>query len=497
MSLGTARSAHAQATPTAAPAPAAADDDVELSVPATPAQPAPAPATAELAELRARLAALEAAQKQADAALASERTRAEAQREADARAAAERAAADKARAEAAPSFVERIGKLGLSLSGYIQAQYVHNQQSEDELLQGGAPLNQDRFSIRRGRLRLRGNWRYVRTDFEVDASSSRGPTTSVRRATVAGVLPNDAPGALPWLVVSAGLTEIPFGLEVQQGQDDILYMERTTGSLALFAGPIDTGVKLESALGPFRVQLAVMNGSPLDDRAGGPSALDPTRAPDYVGRVGVDTKPLERLRIAGGASFLTGTGFHPGTSATKSTFQWNDANGNGAFDLGEQVPVSGSARTPSDTFDRWAVNADLELDLRTKIGETRLYGEATLAQNLDRALFAADPIKSGINQRELLWYVGLIQEVTDWGFVGVRHDEYDPNLDSTDTKQGATVPVDSTIATTSLILGGRLPGIARLSLQYDLVRDKLARDDRGVPADLKNDQLTLRAQGRF
>jgi hypothetical protein len=500
------QSAHAQSAPPAAAKPTAqaADDDVELSVGAgqsAPSAPPPAVSSAELAELRAKLSALEATQRRSEATAAEERARAaeteRARNEADATRAREAAQQAAKQKEAAPSFVERIGKLGLSLSGYLQAQYTHNQLSTNELLQGGTPINQDRFSIRRGRLRLKGSWRYVRTDFELDASNSRGPTTSVRRATAAFVLPNDTAGALPWLVVSAGLTEIPLGLELQQGQDDILFAERTAGSLALFAGPVDTGVKVESAIGPFRAQLAIMNGSPLDDRAGGPSALDPTKEPDYVGRLGVDTRPIERLRIAGGASFLTGTGFHPGTSATKSSFQWNDANGNGAFDLGEQVPVSGSAATPSKTFDRWALNVDLEVDLRTKLGETRLYAEGTLAQNLDRALYVADPVKSGINQRALLWYVALVQELTEWGFVGVRYDAYDPNQDSTGTAQGRVVPADASIATTSLIAGARLTGIARLTLEYDLVRDKLGRDDRGVPVDLKNDQLTLRVQGRF
>jgi hypothetical protein len=397
----------------------------------------------------------------------------------------------------ARTVVARAGLLGLTLSGYVQAQYVSNQLSEDELLQGGTPLNQDRFSIRRGRLRLRGAWKYGRTDFELDASNSRGPTASVRRATVSAVLPREEEGALPWLVLGAGLGEIPFGLELQQGQDAILFTERTTGSLALFAGPVDTGVKLESALGDFRIQLAVLNGVPLDDRAGGPSALDPTRAPDLVGRLGIDTEPSKSLRIAGGASYLTGKGFHAGTSATKSSFQWNDANGNGAFDLGEQIPVSGTAATPSETFSRWAVNLDLEVDLRTSLGDTRLYAEGTIAENLDRALYVADPVKTGVTQRALLWYVGLVQDVTEHGFVGARYDVYDPNLDASDTKNGHFVPADASTSTTSLIAGGRIAGIGRLTLEYDLIHDKLGRDRRGVPADVKNNQLTLRLQGQF
>jgi hypothetical protein len=33
--------------------------------------------------------------------------------------------------------------------------------------------------------------------------------------------------------------------------------------------------------------------------------------------------------------------------------------------------------------------------------------------------------------------------------------------------------------------------------QYDIILDALARDASGVPADLKNDQLTVRVQGEL
>jgi hypothetical protein len=59
------------------------------------------------------------------------------------------------------------------------------------------------------------------------------------------------------------------------------------------------------------------------------------------------------------------------------------------------------------------------------------------------------------------------------------------------------------VHTLSPLLGVRLPddllpGVnARLVVQYDFVRDALARDLRGVPTDLANDQLTVRVQGEL
>lgn len=486
-------------TPRAQPAPAAA-------APAAPAAPAatlapdvgapvdavPAATSAEVDALRVELGAL--SQRLADSETArAEQAKLDEQRriEADKARDEERAAADKR------SLLDRFAKAGVSLSGYIQAQYGQNQISEDQLLPGGAPINQDRFAIRRGRLRLKGRWKYFRTDFEVDASTTRGPTTSVRRASVSGVLPSSYENALPLLVLSVGLTEIPLGRELQQGQDEILFLERTTGSLALFSGPVDTGARLDGAYGPLRAQLAVMNGTPLDDRAGGPNAVDAVRAPDYVGRVGFDTTPLEILRIAGGASFLTGKGFSPGSDATKSVLQWDDSNADGVINAGELVAVAGRGASPSRTFKHWAVAADLDVELRTKLGWTRAYGEVTLASNLDRAFYVADPFLRGNDVRELSWYIALIQDVTQWGFVGARYDVYDPNSDLTDSRRGRSVPADASIKTLSPIIGGRWPGYGRVTFEYDHVKDKLARDVRGVPTDVKNNQWTLRFQGEF
>ena len=491
-------------------------EDVEIEVEAAPAQPPaagaqppaaqvpPAASTpdsvppvnsasqAELSTLRAEVQALEQRLSAAES---------KAQAEQTARVAAETEAArtqkDQDEAQKKAALLSRLARAGVTLSGYIQVQYGQNQLSEDQLLQGGTPLNQNRFAVRRGRLRVNGRWKYVRTDLEIDGSNTRGPSFSVRRASLSGVLPSDKADAPPLLLLTAGITEIPFGLELQQGQDQILFLERTTGSLAFYPGPVDTGAKLEGAYGPFRLQLAVMNGVPLDDRAGGPSGIDPTGKPDYMGRLGVDVSPVEPFRIAAGASFLSGTGFHPGSDATRSVLQWDDLNADGIFSTTEVVEVAGRGALPSRTFERWAVGVDLELDLRTKIGWSKVYGEVVLASNLDRALYVADPTLVGSDLRELNWYVAFTQDVTQYGFVGARYDVYDPNSDLVDSRRGVSVPKDASIKTLSPIVGVRWPDVGRITFEYDRVQDHLARDARGVPTDVKNNQWTVRAQGQF
>lgn len=391
---------------------------------------------------------------------------------------------------------------GLRLGGYLQVQYLWSQLSENQLQQGGAPLNRDGFAVRRGRLRLSGDWRFVAFAFELDGSTTRGPFFGVRQAHVSALYRNPNASRPPYVMLTAGLTEVPFGYEVRLGQRDMMFMERSSGSLALFPGPVDIGVRLRGGVGPFRYDVAVMNGTPLDDRAGGPRGLDPTRKPDIAGRLGFAVRP-RRFAVSGGVSFLTGTGLHEGQDATKNQLQWIDLNENGSLDTAEIFSVPGTAALPSVKFARWAVNADLQLGIRSRIGWTQLLGEITLAQNLDRGLFVADPFAAGTDLRHLQAYGAVLQDLTRWAVIGLRYDLYDFNSDLLTRTRGRFVPANSQIHTISPLVGAMLPaGIVpgvrgRLMLQYDVVLDALGRDRRGVPANLKNDQLTVRAQLEF
>lgn len=389
-----------------------------------------------------------------------------------------------------------LDALDLRVSGYLQLQYEHHDLSRDELQQGGRPLNEDRFLLRRGRLRIDRRWRYAALALEIDASTTRGPFLSVRRAEATARWPGADDDAPPLVALTLGVSEIPFGHELPYGNNLRIFAERTTASLAFFRGEPDVGARLWGALGPFRYAVAVMNGEPIDDRPGAP-AVDRTRAKDIAGRVGVEGTIAERVELRGGVSFLAGTGLHAGEQASKNHVIWSDLNENGALDTGELLPVPGRAATPSLTFPRWALNADLQVSVRSPFGWSRLSAELTLAQNLDRALFVADPIAQGSDVRELAWYVAFLQDVTRYGVVGFRADYYDPNSDALDARRGDVVPRDASILTISPLVGAVLPGHGRLIVQYDHILDSLGRDATGVPTDLRNDVLTARVQGEF
>ncbi len=385
---------------------------------------------------------------------------------------------------------------GVVVSGYTQAQLVHAQLSQDELSPDGGALNQDRFLVRRARLHVQRDFDFARAVFEIDANTARGPFVSVRRAEVTAFVAGESPDALPIVEVSAGLQEIPFGYEMTEGHRARWFAERTTGSNAFFRGEPDVGVSVGGALGPLRYALALQNGVPLDDRPGAVTSVF-THQKTTLGRVGFETSQPERFALAGGVSWLAGTGFHGGSAETKSHLSWRDLNQDGNVTLNELLAAQGQAATPSQTFGRWGVNGDLEVGVHTPLGWSRLEVEGTMASNLDRGLFVADPLSTGYDVRETAWKVALLQDVTEYAIVGFRADRYDPNTDLFDTRRGLFIPADASIFTLSPLIGANLKDVGRLLFQYDYVVDHLGRDTRGEPVDVANDQWTLRAQVQF
>lgn len=382
--------------------------------------------------------------------------------------------------------------LGLRFGGYVHAQFQRNGLSEDQLQQGGAPLNQNQFLVRRARLRVDRTWDYASASVELDANTVRGPRIGIRRAEASLFYRGRNAAELPPLIaLTAGVMDIPFGYELSQSARVRWFMERSTGNLALFPSEPDAGAKVWGAVSYFRYAVALMNGEPVDD---GGFPRDPNNAKDAIARFGAEGVPSKGLAVSGGTSFAYGKGFHPGQGATKSSVIWVDANEDGTQQPGEFFGVPGSAAVASENFKRWAIGLDLGAALDTKLGRTHLYGEAFVASNYDRGFTPSDPVTTGVDARQAGGYLALTHELKRYGMFGFRAAIYDPNSDIIETRGGKTLPKVQTVKTFSPLVGAVLPGRARLLLQYDFVRDYLARDEVGVPTDADNNQLTLRLQ---
>jgi hypothetical protein len=419
-----------------------------------------------------------------------------------AREAAEARAQETARAtvESVLKASPKVGGIeGFRLSGFIQTDFTAKQISEDQLNSAtGAPLNEDRIFIRRARLRATLDQRYLAGVFEIDANTVSG--LQVRPMDIEATVKWPG-GEVPLVALSAGIFKIPFGYEVIQRDYERLFAERSTFIRAMFPGEFDLGARVAGGWHFVRYALAAQNGEPLGESTF--PARDPNKAKDIAGRLGIVSQVAEGVAVQAGFSGLTGKGFHKGANPTKPTVGWSDRDENGAYTSGQELAVSpGSSGQPSQNFSRFAIGADalISVDYFKNAGTT-IYAEFARASNLDRGILPADPLGSlGRDAREWGMYIAAVQNIGSHFRLGFRYDYYDPDMDSSDRQSAVMLLSSQAISTYSTALAlveksGTLSG--RLIAEYDVVRDHQGRDSRGLPADLKNNVFTLRAEVAF
>lgn len=418
---------------------------------------------------------------------------------------------------------------GIQVSGFVHADWVvHRESSVDQLTPDGQPLNEDRFLLRRARLRgerdggyfhgvveldantVQGiqvrpveaaasfkwpaNRPYARTPWAIDPSGSAKPISSddTTQTSATELTTYDA----PWFMVTAGLFRTPFGFEVQEAERQRPFLERATMSNALFPQSFDLGLRVVGGYRVARWSLGIMNGEPIGSRTF--PGRDPNKSKDMVFRVGAASALVDWLKIEGGVSGLTGRGFHQGLPATADQIQWQDANNDRSVNnVGEITVIPGQPSTPSQTFKRFAVGADLRASVAIPVlGALDLRAELVRGSNLDRGLLVSDPIAAARDLRQSGFYLGLSQELTRYGLIGVRWDKYDPDADAREQEPFRVVLRDAVIETWSFSATGRL-GLGRLVAQYDHRTNTQGRDANGRPTTLADDSFTLRAEVRF
>jgi hypothetical protein len=414
------------------------------------------------------------------------------------------------------------------VTGFAQIDWTaFRQSSQDEVSQDGRPLNEDRFLIRRARIRVERDFGLVHGLVELDANTvdgiqvrptdaevtfkwpaSRPYTRSPWAYDPIGTRPRftmdpppvPQPGSrevsAPWFRVSAGLLRTPFGFEVPEWDYDRPFLERSTFANAMFPGTSDLGLGIFGGFRFVRYECALMNGDPIGERAF--PGRDPSKSKDLVFRVGGASMIADGVIVEGGVSGLTGRGFHQGKAATTDVIQWQDSNGNGIVDdLNELQIIPGSPATPSADFNRFAVGADLRATIAVPfLGDLRLRGEIVRGTNLDRAIVVSDPVAAARDLRQLGWYVGAAQDITPWAQIGVRYDRYDPDADAREQEPFALVPRDLAMSTWAFTGIARV-WLLRLTAQYDHRTNALGRDVNGRPTTLADDSFTLRAEVRF
>lgn len=358
----------------------------------------------------------------------------------------------------------------------------------------GEPLNHERFLIRRGRVRVDARRDAVFGAVELDGNTIDGATARILGAQVGWQYPA-TPDGEPLVAVAAGLFKIPFGAEVPASERDKPFLEPPAFARALFPGNYDAGAMARGGYGVARWSVAVMNGAPVGDAQW--HGADPVASYDLVGRIGAAIDGPRELRLEAGVSAITGKGLHAGTPPTKDEVQWVDDNMNGLVDGSELQIVPGTPGTPSETFSRNALGADVTVRWCVcAIGTGAAYAEAALATNLDRGVIYADPVASSRDLRQLGFAIGVVQHVGPYAEVGVRYDRYDADRDASEREGVQLVGIGKVFSTLSVMATGTWRD-ARVVVQYDHERNPFGRGDDGMPATREADRLTVRAQVGF
>jgi hypothetical protein len=385
----------------------------------------------------------------------------------------------------------------LRVTGYVQVDWVpYSQASQNEVnFSTGAPLNQNRFSLRRGHLRFEAAQHLLGVALELDANTTNAPQVRPIDAEVSLRWPEHPDRDMPSVMISAGLMKIPFGFEVPELDVMRPFLERSTMARALFPGEFDVGARAQLKYRFLELTLAIMNGHPIGDRVF--PALAPSARKEIVGRLGTTSELVPGVVLDLGVSGDAGSGFHAGTPTTKDQLVWRDDNGDGIVQATEVQVIPGSSATASQQFQRFALGADARLALRfVHGGETDVRAEFVRASNLDRGLEVADPVGAGRDLRESGWYLGATQELTAWGLVGVRYDHYDPDRDAREQQAAQVVPRDRSYSTFAVLVMLRYD-TARLSFEYDFNHNALGRQANGAPTNLQSDAFAMRAQVQF
>ncbi len=382
----------------------------------------------------------------------------------------------------------------VDLTGYVQADSIAwSDDSSDELAPGtGEPLNQERFLIRRGRLRAETRRDALSGSIEFDGNTVNGAVARILSAQV-GYTVGDR--GKPLVALSAGLFKIPFGAEVPANERGKPFLEPPAFARALFPGNYDGGAMVRGSYGIAQWSVALMNGAPMGDAQW--KGKDVSSSYDIVGRLGTVIDAPYQWRIEAGVSAITGRGLHAGTPATKDELQWVDENQDGIVQTTELQIVPGMTATPSQGFERNAVGADIAVHwCLCKLGTGAAFAELVAATNLDRGLVYADPIVTDRDLRQLGFAIGAVQSIGQHAQLGVRYDRYDADRDANEREGVVLVGVDKVFSTLSVMATARWSD-ARVVVQYDHERNPFGRADDGMPTTRSADKVTVRAQVGF
>jgi len=146
-------------------------------------------------------------------------------------------------AESTGGWSLNIGSYRARVSGYVQAQYQHFKQSEDQLSSDGLRLlNNTGVYIPRARMLIEGEHDWSALVLEYDVANRSASGVGVIRAE--GTLHwRKNPSTLPYAEFTMGMFRTPFGAEVVRSARVRMWTEMPTVFQAFWPGQSDVGVR--------------------------------------------------------------------------------------------------------------------------------------------------------------------------------------------------------------------------------------------------------------
>ena len=236
----------------------------------------------------------------------------------------------------------------LKITGYLQAQYVHDDSSQNSLGGSTGTRNRDQFSVRRAR---------VKFTYQATPTSKFVLQPDI---TSSGVVLKDGYVELtePWTqwkhTFTAGQFNWPFGFEIMYSSSNREVPERSRVVRTLFPGERDRGVMLSGRTPNKKLnyRIAVVNGT------GTGRSDDLNKRKDIVGRVGYSFGAFDvGASVYRGSELIATSTNSAGLDFDKQRqgidFQWATPlpglRIRGEYITGKQAPAAGTTR--SDSFD--------------------------------------------------------------------------------------------------------------------------------------------------
>jgi hypothetical protein len=407
-----------------------------------------------------------------------------------------------AKIENVKSDLELLKKL--KISGYIQAQWqLADSAGQNSLFSAGNfPKNSDnRFMVRRGRLKLAYEGKLTNAVLQIDATEK-------------GVTLKDAYLNFkdPWLqmfMVQGGVFNRPFGYEIAYSSSLRETPERARITQTLFPQERDLGAMLtiqprkESRFNFIRLNAALICGNAI--------APETDSRKDFVGQLGINkTTKNEKFRYGIGVSYYNGGYFQE----TKKVYNIETL----ADGLTKGFTVDSTETNKGEYAKRQYYGADAQFSYDWFLGMTTLRGEyifgtqpGTSKINISPAnrlipdIGATDTYIRSFNGG----YVYFIQNILNSRHeIVVKYDFLDPNTDVKGTDARSSISYNESTIKTGL--GGadvayttwgfgynvRIATNVKLMAYYEVVKNESTAIT-GYSNDLKDNVFTLRAQFKF